>query len=68
MSYPRLIKGLKYYPDIIYNGYLRKVLEVYEGEGLDFAICDPYYKRYDCKKCKGKGKLDWIQKVMGVKE
>jgi len=70
ISYQHLKKESKT-PKFIYNELHSKLIEVLEGE----SICnecngmglhhDPQTYIGICMKCKGAGKLDWIQKAMG---
>ena len=54
-----------------WNNYLQEKITLDEGE--DFCPkCEGMGAKteigfYPCHKCLGKGKLDWIEKIMGVK-
>jgi len=65
-----LINGYANHPNPTYNHHIKKILEIGEGEELcpickGSGIFTKKYSGYICQKCKGRGKIDWIQKAMG---
>lgn len=59
---------------VIYKKSDKKDMELKEGE-LVCSLCNGWGKVYhkdddgifQCPRCKGRGKLDWVENIMGIK-